>query len=166
MGMRTIIRKQGFSLVELTVVVVIIGVLITIGVPRFKSSVEKAKAREGLSYLHQVELQQARYLAAHGRYAANFRELESGTGESLDPPESFDRSSITSNNWERRWQTRLTRNGASSGFGRYTIWWNQDGYMERTSSIPDTIKPDLGSTSSGPSCSGPFPNSRGIKDRR
>ena len=38
--------KAGFSLVELAVVVVIIGVLAAFAVPRFRASVERSKAAE------------------------------------------------------------------------------------------------------------------------
>lgn len=159
--MRKSHRNAGFSMIELTVVIVILGVLIAMGVPKFMSSVEKTKAREGINYLRHVELQQSRYMANHGRYASSYRDLEEGTGESMEKPEFFNRNSIQSPNWETKWKASLTRNGASSGYGRYTIWWSQDGYLETESSIPDDIKPNLGNSSGG-GCSGPIPSSRGI----
>lgn len=51
-------NKKGFTLVEVMVVVIILGILATIGVPQFADSIEKAKgaeARAGLSFIQIVE---------------------------------------------------------------------------------------------------------------
>jgi prepilin-type N-terminal cleavage/methylation domain-containing protein len=133
-------KQQGFTLVELTIVVVILGILATFAVPRFRTAVEKTKASEGLGYLHQVELQQERFMAIHGRYARSRTELASGTGESVDVPEFFAIRPFHSSDWERRWNTKLVRNGASSGFGRYRIAWGNDGFMSQ-STIPEELLP-------------------------
>jgi prepilin-type N-terminal cleavage/methylation domain-containing protein len=140
-------RQQGFSLVELTIVVVILGVLATFAVPRFTTSVERTKATEGLSYVHQLQRQQERHLASTGRYATSLTELKRTTGETLETPQFFDVSALNSSDWESKWKVKLTRNGASSGFGRYTIVWSQDGFVVSQSSIPSSLKPDGGSTS-------------------
>ena len=43
--------RKGFTLVELAVVIVIIGVLAAFGVPQFLKSVERSKAAEAFNYL-------------------------------------------------------------------------------------------------------------------
>ena len=43
--------RKGFTLVELAVVIVIIGVLAAFGVPQFLKSVERSKAAESFNYL-------------------------------------------------------------------------------------------------------------------
>ncbi len=55
--------QSGFSLVELTIVVVILGVLAMFGVPKYRTVVETAKASEGLVFMKTVEAQQAGFQA-------------------------------------------------------------------------------------------------------
>lgn len=132
-------NKAGFSLVELTIVVVILGILATFAVPRFLSSVEKTKASEAFSYLAQIESAQARHNAEKGRYAWSLRDLD----VKIDSPEFFYVSGPYSSNWETKWEMKLTRNGASSGYGRYTVVFDQDGFNSRKSSVPTDLKPAL-----------------------
>lgn len=132
--------QQGFSLVELTIVVVILGVLATFAVPRFQSSVERTKASEGFVYLKRTQEMQARFMATVGRYAYSKEEIKRKTGERLADPQFFRLSSYSSSNWERRWAVKLTRSGASSGYGRYSIIWSQNGFDDRRSSIPKALK--------------------------
>src|SRR5438309_10709195 len=81
---RTIVRvpllnaktRKGFTLVELAVVIVIIGVLAAFGVPRFLKSVERSKAAEAFSYLSAVRAAQERYSAQQGTYASDLTALD------------------------------------------------------------------------------------------
>jgi len=132
-------KKAGFSLVELTIVVVILGVLATFAVPRFMSSVEKTKASEAFSYMTQVESAQARYNAEKGKYANRMRKLDID----IDRPEFFSVGRFSSSNWETNWEMKLTRNGASSGYGRYTVVFDQDGFNTRKSTVPRELAPAL-----------------------
>ncbi len=65
---RTTESRKGFTLVELAVVIVIIGVLAAFGVPQFLKSVERSKAAEAFNYLSAVRSAQERYLAKNGIY--------------------------------------------------------------------------------------------------
>ena len=68
--------RKGFTLVELAVVIVIIGVLAAFGVPRFLKSVERAKAAEAFSYLSAIRDAQERYSAQNGTYASDVSALD------------------------------------------------------------------------------------------
>src|SRR3989442_1057369 len=68
--------RKGFTLVELAVVIVIIGVLAAFGVPRFLKSVERSKAAESFAYLSAVRAAQERYQAREGTYADSVSKLD------------------------------------------------------------------------------------------
>lgn len=128
--------KAGFSLVELAVVVVIIGVLAAFAVPRFRASVERSKAAEAFNYLSAVQAAQERYHARQSTYADKLTDLDiqltspkyfavgtPGPGESGDIQDS--------------WSLTLTRTGASAGYGEYTVTFTEKGYDGENSTITD-----------------------------
>src|ERR1700692_2743496 len=90
-------NRKGFTLVELAVVIVIIGVLAAFGVPRFLKSVERSKAAESFAYLSSVRAAQERYQARQGTYASDLAQLDID----LSTPKYFDVGSITAteNTW-------------------------------------------------------------------
>src|ERR1041384_8823899 len=77
--MSTILRhrgRKGFTLVELAVVIIIIGVLAAFAVPRFLDSVERSKAAEAFNYLSAVRAAQERYQVRQGTYADDITKLD------------------------------------------------------------------------------------------
>ncbi|MFO0910801.1 MAG: prepilin-type N-terminal cleavage/methylation domain-containing protein, partial [Isosphaeraceae bacterium] len=68
--------RKGFTLVELAVVIVIIGVLASFGVPKFMQSVERSKASEAFNFLSAVRSAQERYQAKEGTYTTDWTLLD------------------------------------------------------------------------------------------
>ncbi|MBY0370262.1 prepilin-type N-terminal cleavage/methylation domain-containing protein, partial [bacterium] len=67
--------RRGFTLVELLIVVAIIGVLSTIGVPTFKRMIQKSKkaeAKVGLGGLYTTE---AAFFAEYNGYGNNLAKM-------------------------------------------------------------------------------------------
>jgi prepilin-type N-terminal cleavage/methylation domain-containing protein len=125
---------RGFSLVEVTVVVVILGVLAAFGVPRMLRSVERSKATEAFEYLSAVRTSQESHQSRQGTYAANIADLD----VELSTPKHFTVGAISagaSASLEDSWQMTLTRDGASSGYGAYTVTFTQEGYDSVNSTI-------------------------------
>jgi type IV pilus assembly protein PilA len=121
-------RRAGFTLVELAVVIVIIGVLAAFGVPRFLKSVEKSKATEAFEYLASVRTAQERYQAQYGTYTADITQLDIKAA----PPRYFTVGTPTASpgatDLSNGWSLTLTRTGASAGYGAYTVTFTETGF--------------------------------------
>lgn len=62
-------RQAGFTLVELMVVVIIIGVLAAVAIPSFRAYSYRSKASEATTFLGEIKQRQEAYRAEFGRYA-------------------------------------------------------------------------------------------------
>jgi len=132
--------RAGFTLVELAVVIVIIGVLAAFGVPRFLKSVERSKAAEAFNYLAAVRDSQERYEAQNGTYADDVTKLDI----SFPAPRYFDIAQPvagSSGNLEDSWSMTLTRSGSASGYGNYTVVFTDQGFDSTTSTIVTDVNP-------------------------
>jgi prepilin-type N-terminal cleavage/methylation domain-containing protein len=127
-------NRKGFTLVELAVVIVIIGVLAAFGVPRFLKSVERSKAAEAFSYLAAIRSAEERSQARNGTYEVDITKLDI----QFSTPKYFTVGTVaagTSGSLEDSWTLTLTRLGASSGYGAYTVIFTHDGYDATNSTI-------------------------------
>ena len=132
--------RRGFTLVELAVVVVIIGVLAAFAVPRFMASVERSKAAESFNYLSSIQAAQERFHARQGTYAALVTDLDIKMTNlkyfTVGIVEAGSTASL-----EDSWTLTLTRAGASAGYGAYTVTFTEQGFDSLNSTI--TAKPDI-----------------------
>lgn len=62
--------RAGFTLIELMIVVIIIGVLAAIAVPAFGSYIYKSRASEATSFLAEIKQRQESYRSEFGQYAS------------------------------------------------------------------------------------------------
>jgi type IV pilus assembly protein PilE len=129
-------RRSGFSLVELTIVVVILGVLSMMAVPRYRTVVEQSKASEAFVYLDQIAKGQEMYNARNGEYSDNLNKLDIKASK----PNHFSIGTPTSTDWQTKWEVKLTRSGPSSGYGNYTVTYNEKGFRPGRSSIPQKLR--------------------------
>ena len=86
-GSRKRNRKSGFTLVELMVVVGIIGVLSSIGIPTFKTYAQRSKRSEAFINLAGIYTAQKAYHAENNQYGTTYGDIGfeiSGANE-LDP---------------------------------------------------------------------------------
>ena len=68
--------KRGFTLLELIVVIIIIGVLASLGLPQFFKTVEKGRMAEGTSLLGTLRAAQLRYYAEKAAFVTAVANLD------------------------------------------------------------------------------------------
>jgi type IV pilus assembly protein PilA len=155
---RTTKSRKGFTLVELAVVIVIIGVLAAFGVPQFLKSVERSKAAEAFNYLSAVRSAQERYLAKNGIYWGGSIDGTSGAmtsetsgAETLDIKQTVPKyftgagtgtagtkiviteahAADTSGNAVPTWTCTLTRILTTSSYGAYNVTYDERGFLPK-----------------------------------
>jgi prepilin-type N-terminal cleavage/methylation domain-containing protein len=133
--------RKGFTLVELAVVIVIIGVLAAFGVPKFLNSVERSKAAEAFGYLSAIREANERYIAQQGIYAVD----QNSWDVTMQPPKYFAVSTYSATQGNATtpstWTMTLTRDVTSSSKGAYTVTFTQDGFDSTNSTI--TANPEI-----------------------
>jgi len=73
------LRQHGFTLMELMIVVVIIGILSGVAFPAYKAYVDRAKRSEGKAFLMEIAARQERYYFDNNSYATDARNLGYGS---------------------------------------------------------------------------------------
>jgi type IV pilus assembly protein PilE len=68
-------QKRGFTLIELMIVVVIIGILAAMAIPRFMKATTKSKQSEAKLILKQIYTMQRAYRQMYDTYACHGRTL-------------------------------------------------------------------------------------------
>ena len=127
-------RQCGFTLVELAVVIIVIGVLAAFAVPRFRDSVERSKASEAFNYLSSVRAAQERFAARQGTYSDDLTTLDI----QMSDPQYFAVGTVEpgiSGSLEDSWSLTLTRMGASAGYGDYSVTFTENGFDLDNSTI-------------------------------
>jgi type IV pilus assembly protein PilE len=82
-------RRDGFTLIELMIVVVIIGILAAIAIPKFNQVSQSAKEAEAGGVLKQIYALQDRYRQRYDAYADRFQDLE-GSADPVGSAKYYD----------------------------------------------------------------------------
>ena len=127
-------KQQGFTLIELMIVVVIIGILAAIAIPNFIAMQNRAKEGSTKSNMHTVQLAAEDYgVQNDGVYSATMSVGTTAADFSLPGSfkNPFDASTGSGNAWENRSSVAgapATKSGISSYADSSTTSYNVKGY--------------------------------------
>lgn len=113
----------GFTLIELVVVVLIVGVMASVAVPQYFKQVEMGKVAEAKEFIQAASMAQQRYFTKYGGYCMGM------------PCAGFDLAAPTFKNFNAfggfvagtgapSWKIQLTRNSAPAVYGAYTLTYD------------------------------------------
>jgi type IV pilus assembly protein PilE len=88
------VRKKGFTLIELMVVIVVVAVLVSLAVPSFKDTLRKSRRSDAMNAITDVHLAQERWRANHTTYATL---VQLGKANPMPSPGSHYNLTVTGN---------------------------------------------------------------------
>lgn len=121
--MFTILRlKKGFTLVEIVITIVIVGILSLVSVPIYRNYVRKAMGTEATALLGAINLSEKAYLAENGSfYTTSETSVDSFLDVDARTNKYFTSFSITYNSSDNLIYATTEGNGGASGISATLI---------------------------------------------
>lgn len=80
-------RQQGFNLIELLIVIVIVGILAAIALPSYQDSVRKSNRSDGQAQLLEAASRMERYFYKNNSYSVDLTDLGYAASSNVASPE-------------------------------------------------------------------------------
>lgn len=80
---------HGFTLIELMIIVVVIGVLAAIAIPAYSDYVERARRADAKSSILAVQLEQEKWRANNTAYTSDLTDLGFSSADNVDSVDGF-----------------------------------------------------------------------------
>jgi prepilin-type N-terminal cleavage/methylation domain-containing protein len=116
---------KGFTLIELVVVVLIVGVLSAITLPQYFRIVEKGRIAEALNVLQSAGASQSRYLSKYGSYCTGAI-MSCGGFDMIVPNLKYFNTpaAFVAGGTVPSWKVSLTRNTNVGLYGNYVVTYD------------------------------------------
>lgn len=110
-------KEDGFSLTEVLVVIVIIGILILLALPRFTAVITRAKTTEAKTMLRHLYTLEKAFYYENDRYSDNISEI------------GFEQASLITEGGEARYKIEIIKANIDNFIGRATavVDFDKDG---------------------------------------
>ncbi len=82
-------HQKGFTLIELMIVVVIIGILASIAYPSYQDYVTRAKRSDAMNALAQVRIEQEKFRATSTSFASVLSDLSLYSADTVSSPDGY-----------------------------------------------------------------------------
>ena len=87
--------NNGFTLIEMMIVVAVIGIIAAIAVPSYSQYMFDARRTDAIAFLSEVAGEQQRYFTENNQYATSMSEMGYGDAATFDTPEGHYVVSVT-----------------------------------------------------------------------
>lgn len=130
--MKLMKNKSGFTLLEIIIVVIIVGVLASLALPRFFSTVEFSRAQEALSAIATIRGGLERYYVSKGNTYSGASTANIDTGDPLAGQPNAHFALSVSATTASSYTITATRNTVDGGTATHTVVLQQAGTISRS----------------------------------